>query len=153
MNCTEVEVLLDEYAAGGLSETVRPELERHVAGCPSCAASQLGAFRLLELLDCAEPELPADFFVRQRAAILGRLGPEIDWQAPRLSLLALAFIVAGYVAGSCGPLMDSVLDIARSAEGAWSTMDGVLPLYGLLMLMAFAAVAHDPETMTQEVRR
>ncbi len=153
MNCTEIENLLDEYAAGGLSQAIRPELERHVAGCPACAASQLRASRLLALFDDIQPRLPANFFERQRATILSRLGPEIEWQAPRLSLLALAVIVAGYVAGSCGPLMDSVLDIARSAKGAWSTMDGVLPLYGLLMLMAFAAVAHDPEPMTQEVRR
>jgi hypothetical protein len=58
LNCPDVEVLLDQYAAGECDPAEAEAVRRHLAGCPRCAAACDEARQLVGLLDLRlqEPE-------------------------------------------------------------------------------------------------
>ncbi|MBI3890015.1 MAG: zf-HC2 domain-containing protein [Candidatus Wallbacteria bacterium] len=156
MNCSEIEIQLEEFVAGELEAPNRATLEAHLANCASCTRSVADVRRIEAMLALARlPEPDAAFFERQRMAVMTRLGREIEWQAPRLSLLLMLSIVAGYIGWSIEPLMDSVADLTANVGRFWTSLDGLGLLYGLLLILGLATFRHDPSSSPalMEVRR
>ncbi|MBI4869663.1 MAG: zf-HC2 domain-containing protein [Candidatus Wallbacteria bacterium] len=154
MNCNELDNQLEEFLAGAVPPETQAAATAHVARCPSCARSVAQARQLEQLLartPLAVP--PPEFFERQRAAVMLELGPEIEWHAPKLSLLLLASVVAAYVGWSMEPLMDCVAAWSASLDQLSATLDGIGLLYGLILLMGLAAFRRDPTPVLLEVRR
>jgi anti-sigma factor RsiW len=66
--------LLAGYVAGTLDAPDAAALERHLQGCPPCAA-YLATYRAtVGLARAARPEMPAEMAARLRAFLLERLG-------------------------------------------------------------------------------
>ncbi len=146
MDCQEANLWLDSMNHGDLTEPDSSELEGHLAKCSQCSLERDQARRLDVLLERASlGHFPEGFFDRQRQSVMARLGPELEWHAPPCSLLFLVMVIAGYFGGSIGPFMDSVLSFKSDLGAAWASVDEIAPLYGLLLLLAFGAVARDPD--------
>ncbi len=67
-SCSQIVALLVDYVEGRLSEARRTQLERHLAGCGSCAAA-LNTYRsTVSLLgSLTEDDLPDELRMRLRA--------------------------------------------------------------------------------------
>jgi hypothetical protein len=108
LTCNEAEELLDLYAAGESDPATAAAVERHLTGCPVCAAAEQEARRVLALLD-VRAQAPAglerlkkridkeDRLMRQRRRVL-----------PFASLLTAAAALVLFTVGLTG-----------SQPGAW----------------------------------
>jgi anti-sigma factor RsiW len=66
-NCPEVIALLADFLEGRLPEPTRRELERHLAGCPSCEAYVASYRSTVDLLHSLEEgDLPPELHLRLR---------------------------------------------------------------------------------------
>lgn len=124
--CAEFERRLALYAWEELESSERVTVERHVAGCPGCAAA-LGRERtLVEQLSSLTPERPSDLLVAQcRRTLAGNLDRAassarwwkrlqdafrpVSWFTARPGWTVAALVLAGFLAGRF---------VSRSAEPA-----------------------------------
>jgi len=122
--CAEFERRLALYAWEELESSERVTVERHVAGCPGCAAA-LGRERtLVEQLSSLTPEQPSDLLVAQcRRTLAGNLDRAessarwwkrlqaalrpVSWLTARPGWTVAALVLAGFLAGRL---------VSRSAE-------------------------------------
>ncbi|HWF46967.1 MAG TPA: anti-sigma factor [Bryobacteraceae bacterium] len=71
-SCTEFEVLLSDYIDGTLSQAVRDEMERHMAGCVPCAEMYQDARAAVKFIGTVRPIAPPPDLITR-----------IAYQAPR----------------------------------------------------------------------
>ena len=67
-SCSRLVALLTEYLDGRLPDTLRSELEQHLAACPECVAFVRTFRSTLSLVrSLSEQDLPAELRLRLRA--------------------------------------------------------------------------------------
>jgi anti-sigma factor RsiW len=72
-SCPDVVGLLADYLEGRLPDATRIELERHLAGCPTCEACVESYRSTVDLLhSLAEEDLPPELTLRLRAFLDNR---------------------------------------------------------------------------------
>jgi anti-sigma factor RsiW len=65
MNCAELDILLSDYLDGTLPAEQKPELERHLAGCPACDEIARDAAAARSFMERAAPvEPPPELITR-----------------------------------------------------------------------------------------
>ena len=65
MNCAEIEPLICDYVDGTLTAAQRADVERHFAGCPSCAALAADSASAVAFMErAAEVEPPHELITR-----------------------------------------------------------------------------------------
>lgn len=65
MNCAEIENLLCEYVDGALTRDAAAEVDRHLAGCPACAAMARDAAAAVAFMDrAADVEPPPELITK-----------------------------------------------------------------------------------------
>ncbi len=75
LSCSEVELLLDDYIDGELDEKIRSRVDKHLAGCDSCAALVLDCRRLIEVArTLANEPVPASVSRRLRERLAQETG-------------------------------------------------------------------------------
>jgi predicted anti-sigma-YlaC factor YlaD len=101
MNCKEIRELLPDLAAG-MDAATAPEVNKHIASCPSCAAHLDGLRKTMALLDeWQAPEPSAYFDTRMQARLREEMArPAAGWlswlrrPAWAMSLAAAVFVGA-----------------------------------------------------------
>ena len=149
MSCEKCDKYVDGYLQNTLSEAERDEYENHLKGCDFCQ-DEVAAFRRTEkfLDSVALPSMSDTFWRKQRMSVAKAIRPEPVWQAPALSLVAFAAVLAGYLYAGLDWLVISAGDFLglTSANGqampsySFDAYDTVILLYlGLfsLALMVF----------------
>jgi anti-sigma factor RsiW len=131
LSCAEARERLDDHLDGFLAEGMGRRLERHLAGCPGCAAELrlarevLRALRALPELDC--PPGVLDQVARQSSLALvgppaaavprrGRHGDRRRFLAAAAALMVLT--LAAVLAGGSGAPRPSSADVARGEAQA-----------------------------------
>jgi len=74
MNCAESKPLVGSYIDGELDAVHNLEMERHIAGCPSCAATQQSALTLRSLIREKAPYFRAPETLRARVNAITSAG-------------------------------------------------------------------------------
>lgn len=126
MDCTRYEELMSAALDGELSPQERQELDRHLAGCPACAAlfDELGAqCAALRELDCPFPDglhdrILNDLPEQEKAPVRKTL----HWR--RWGAAAACLVLVAALAGAVVPMLP-----AQTGESAPTGMtDGEMPL-------------------------
>jgi hypothetical protein len=101
MNCNEVRELLPDLAAGIGAGT--PEVEKHIASCPSCAAKLQGFQQTMALLDEWQAPEPSPYFdTRLQARLREEMArPATGWlhwlRRPAWAMTLAAVLAAGAI--------------------------------------------------------
>jgi predicted anti-sigma-YlaC factor YlaD len=102
MNCNEVRELLPDLAAGIGAGT--PEVEKHIASCPACAAKLQGFQQTMALLDEWQAPEPSPYFdtrlqARLREEMTRPAAGWVHWLRHPVWAMALsALLLAGAIA-------------------------------------------------------
>lgn len=112
MQCQQVQLLLNRYIDGEISEAVRGELDRHLEACAVCRA-EVELLRKLEplLAELPVPPLPADLTtsILRRAATPERTGSSViiwrDWWTSATTPLRAAAVVILMVGLAVGGIL------------------------------------------------
>jgi hypothetical protein len=140
MNCADLEILLCDYLDGTLAPGRRADVERHIAGCPGCAAMARDVSTAVSFMERAadvEPppelltrilfELPPAHHARARQPgglrrfFQGRLQPVLQPRfAMGFAMTILSFSLLGRFAGISPRQI--TLDDLRPAK-VWQTVD------------------------------
>lgn len=140
MNCADLEILLCDYLDGTLSPDGRAEVERHMAGCPNCAALARDVTAAVSFMErAAEVEPPPELLTRilfelppahhararqpsgLRRFFQGRLQPMLQPRfAMGFAMTILSFSLLGRFAGISPRQI--TLDDLRPAK-VWQTVD------------------------------
>ena len=88
MSCAEIELLVDDYIDGDLSELDSKRFERHVQNCAICQEIVTDCRRVVETAKLlADRPVPPAVSQRLRATLQEELGLRIAPARPRLSLV------------------------------------------------------------------
>jgi len=81
MECDEVSRLLDAYVDGELDETTRPDVQKHLDGCPGCrmGAERIAAFSSLVRATLPLYKAPSELKAKIRASLREASAPESHW--------------------------------------------------------------------------
>lgn len=78
MNCAESKPLVGSYVDGELDAVHNLEVERHIAGCPACAAAQQSALALRSLVREKAPYFRASQSLRARVSAIAAAEPSVS---------------------------------------------------------------------------
>jgi hypothetical protein len=102
MNCNEIRELLPDLAAGIDADT--PEVETHIASCPTCAAKLQGFQQTMALLDEWQAPEPSPYFdTRLQARLREEMTrPAAGWlhwlRRPAWAMALAALLLVGAIA-------------------------------------------------------
>ena len=160
MSCEHCDKYIDGYLQDTLPANERQEYEKHLKSCSFCKG-EIAAFKRTEdfLASVALPSMSDTFWRKQRMSIAKSIRPEPVWQAPALSLVVFAALLAGYLYAGLDWLVISAGDFLglTSADGSalqsysFDAYDTVILLYlGLfsLALMVFLSDSDQKRRVT-----
>jgi hypothetical protein len=114
MNCNEVRELLPDLAAGIDADT--PEVEKHIASCPACAAKLQGFQQTMALLDEWQAPEPSPYFdTRLQARLREEMTrPAAGWlhwlRRPAWAMALAALLLVGAIAIGSKSYTSSYID-------------------------------------------
>lgn len=129
MSCDEWKAFLQDYLSGGLSETARAAVERHLSDCPACFA-EARAHKLVENHLAGQPvlDVPAGLIDRIVDAAMPRRVSRFRHEVFRVAAaflaaisLGVAAVMAGYsdrLSGAGDRLDSAVRTVETSLRGA-----------------------------------
>lgn len=133
MNCKITEKIFEQYMNGELDFETETEIERHISGCPECAALYAGFVKMKKGLSSVEDEpLPAQFHNTWTAKLQGISQPQTAGQSkffkfmPALAagIAAVAIVSAAFLSGVLNPAPSAMSLTQRDAVSAQDSIAG-----------------------------
>jgi anti-sigma factor RsiW len=112
MNCNEVEVMVAAYADRELDRIREHVIEKHLRGCPGCAAMHHNVLALRARLRAEVPYFPASATLRARVHATVEAARGAPPSRPRLALDRWRWLTGGALAGCTATMLAWVLGTA-----------------------------------------